>query len=93
MVEKVNNEDLYNYLDGIVGKRLYKEEQKQLAINADVRRNGKLLKGYEAINIGLKEDNIPFLISIVETDWERKLKNGDKNPMYGKVYWIVTESK
>lgn len=92
-VEKANNEDLYNYLDRIVGKRLYKEEQKQLAINADVRRNGKLLKGYEAINIGLKEDNIPFLISIVETDWERKLKNGDKNPMYGKVYWIVTESK
>lgn len=92
-VEKVNNEELYNYLDSIIGKRLYKDDQKQLAINADVRRNGKLLKGYEAINVGLKADNIPFLISIVETDWERKLENGNKNPMYGKVYWVVTESE
>nr|DAY82922.1 MAG TPA: DEAD-like helicase [Caudoviricetes sp.] len=92
-VKKVNNEELYNYLDGLVGKRLYKEEQKQLAINADVRRNGKLLKGHEPINAGLKADNIPFVISIVETDWDRKLKDGSKNPMYGKVYWIVTEAE
>ena len=87
----MSNKDLYSYLDTLVGKKLYKAEQKELAINANIKRNGKLLKGSDAINAGLKEDNIPYVIAKVETDWERTLLDGSKNPMYGKVYWIVAE--
>mgnify|MGYP004511536553 FL=1 len=90
-LKDMSNKDLYSYLDTLVGKKLYKAEQKELAINANIKRNGKLLKGSDAINAGLKEDNIPYVIAKVETDWERTLLDGSKNPMYGKVYWIVAE--
>ena len=90
-LKNMSNKDLYSYLDTLVGKKLYKAEQKELAINANIKRNGKLLKGSDAINAGLKEDNIPYVIAKVETDWERTLLDGSKNPMYGKVYWIVAE--
>lgn len=78
------------YLSSRVGDKLYKEEQKRLAEIINVKRNGKLLKSVEAVISGIKDENIPYTIT-GETDWNRKLDDGNKNPMYGKVYWMIIE--
>jgi len=81
-------DELIKYLDRIVGKRLFKDEQKELAVKVDIKRNGKLMKSYDTLNSGFIEDGIDFLIK-ADTDWNRKLEDGSKNKQYGKIYWIV----
>ena len=79
---------LEKYLDKIVGKRLLKEEQKELAERVDIKRNGKLLKSYGSLNAYFLEDNISYMIKTY-IDRVKKLENGTKNPQHGKVYWVI----
>jgi len=50
------------YLDSIVGKRLFKDEKKELIEFIDLKQNGRLMKGYESLNACFKERKIQYII-------------------------------
>lgn len=66
---------LDNYLDSIVGIKLYKDDQKELIDMIDLRVNSKQQKSYKKLNEGLNMLNLPFIIL--------PKKSNDKR------YWIV----
>ena len=89
VIEKQNKEnELVDYMNKIVGKRLLKDEQNELAIKVDIKKNGRLLKSYGSLNAYFLEDDINFMIK-TSTDRVRKLKDGFENPQYGLLYWTI----
>lgn len=88
--EKAN---LESYLDSIINKRLYKQEQKELAEIVNIKHDGKLLKSADSINAVFKEKKIQYIIdnNSKNTDWKRRLENGNINHNYGKKYWIINK--
>lgn len=64
--EDENNADkeLKKQLNKLVDKKLYKDDQKELAelVNINIRRNRKLLKSIDSLNSYFKEYKLPFLI-------------------------------
>ena len=90
--EKVSKEDeLLLYLESVVGKRLYKEEQKELIEKINVRVNGKQQRSYSKLNEGLKMIKLPYII-ITDNDKRRKLEDGSINPNRDKKYWSVIKN-
>ena len=67
--------ELERYLDGVVGKRLYKDEQKELIEKIDLKVNRRLQKSYDKLNNGLKMIDLGYMIL------PKKSNN--------KRYWIV----
>ena len=63
------------YLDGLIGKSLYKEDQKELAEKLNIRRNGKLLKSISTLNSYFEEENFNYYILAKRTNSKR--------------YWII----
>jgi hypothetical protein len=60
--EEYKKENLQQYLEGIVGEKLYKEQQNELIEKIDLRVDGKRLKSYRKLNQGLEMINLPFII-------------------------------
>ena len=50
------------YLNSIVGKRLFQEEKKELISKIDLRRDGKQMKSYDSFNSCFKESNLHYII-------------------------------
>lgn len=76
MIEEQNKVDeLEKYLDSIVGKRLFKDEQKELIEKIDLKVNRRLQKSYDKLNDGLKMINLNYIII------PKKSNN--------KRYWII----
>lgn len=73
--EQKKNETLATYLDSIVGKKLLKDEQKELIEKIDVRVDGKQQRSYKKLNDGLEMINLPYIIIPKRSKKER--------------YWIV----
>lgn len=73
--EEYEKENLEKYLDSIVGRKLYKEEQNELIDIIDLRVNGRQQRSYSKLNEGLKMINLPYIIL------PKKSNN--------KRYWIV----
>ena len=82
---------LSNYLDSLVGKKLFKEEQQKLkdflTINDDLfnpaKPNHKSL-GYNLINGYFKEKNLTYII-------KSERENSRKSHYYRNTYWIIGE--
>ena len=89
MVDKTK--ELCKQLEAMIGKELYAKEREELIKKINVRRDGKLIKGYKAINEVFEEQNISYKI-IAKTDWTKVLENGERNINYGKIYWIIVEN-
>ena len=53
---------LQQYLNGLIGKRLYKAEQKELIDKINHRVDYKQVKSYKGLNLGLELINLPFVI-------------------------------
>ncbi|WP_129598455.1 DNA helicase [Anaerophilus nitritogenes] len=89
--EDYKKKTLEEYLNNAIGKKLYKNDQHELAKTANIKRNGKLLKSAEALNSCFKEERIPFIIDNNDKniDWTRKLEDGTENPYRGKKYWMI----
>lgn len=51
-----------DYIDSVVGKRLFKENQKELIERIDLRVDGKQQKSYTKLNEGLEMIKLPFII-------------------------------
>lgn len=82
--------ELYDYLDSLVGKKIYKVDREYLAQLLNVRKDGKLKKSINAIITGLEDT--PYEVSIKDVDWERIMSNGEKNSNYGKSYFVISET-
>lgn len=88
-IEKVKEMDiLEEYLESVVGMKLFKEQQKELAKVFNIKKDRKILKSIGSLNAYLEETKVNFIIK-KDIDWTRKLNDGIKNPTYGKSYWIV----
>lgn len=73
--EEKKSDDLCSYLDRIVGKKLFKEEQKELIEKINLRVDGRQQKSYSKLNDGLKMIKLGFIILPKRTSKER--------------YWVV----
>ena len=71
----IEKDTLEKYLDGIVGKKLYREEQDKLIEIIDVKVNGRQQRSYNKLNEGLKMIELPYIIL-------PKKSNGNR-------YWVV----
>jgi hypothetical protein len=82
--EKVKS--LEELLEELVGKKLYKDEQKELIEFIDLRQDGKRLKRPTSFNASFKEQGISYIINVPERkpyrDENGKLKKD-------KSYWVV----
>ena len=77
------------YLDSICGKRLLKDDQKELAEKVNCREGrGRILKSYASLNYYLNEYGLYYIIKPF-TDNIKKLEDGSINPYFKKVYWIL----
>lgn len=54
--------ELKEYLNQLVGKKLFKEEQKELINKIELKVNGKQQKSYNKLNEGLKMLKLPYII-------------------------------
>jgi hypothetical protein len=89
IVEEDNmKNELEEYLETLVGKKLFKDDQKELIEKIDLKVNRKQQKSCSKLNEGLKMINLNFII-IKDIDKKRKLQNGDDNPNRDKTYWMV----
>lgn len=87
--EDYKTNDLKFYLDSIVGKKLIKEEQKELIENIDLKdKRGRIQKSITQFNPYFNENELLYAIKS-ETDNIKKLEDGSKNPYFKKVYWMV----
>lgn len=67
--------ELEEYLESIIGKKLFKEEQKELIDRIGLKVDGKVQKSYFKLNEGLKMINLNYIIL------PKKSNN--------KRYWII----
>lgn len=84
--EDYKKDTLEEYLDSIVGKRLYKEEQKEL--KEIFKQNGLNARtlGINTLNGNLKDRKLPYIIEVPKRKSYRD-KNGKIRKE--KSYWIV----
>lgn len=73
--EQKHEETLNDYLDSIVGKKLYKDDQNELINKIDLRVNRRQQRSYSKLNDGLKMIDLPYIII-------PKRNNSDR-------YWVV----
>lgn len=85
--DKMKN-DLEDYLNSIVGVKLFKEEQKELIDKIDLKINRRQQKSCSKLNEALKMISLPFII-ISNVDKRRKLEDGSINPDRDKTFWTV----
>ncbi|KAF6556358.1 DEAD/DEAH box helicase family protein [Paenibacillus sp. EKM202P] len=84
--------DITDYLDTIIGKRLYKEEQAELIKKLNLRDGrDRRLKSYRTINEYFNEDDMPYNIRGKNRDQRRVLENGHINPNYNKTFWLLAK--
>lgn len=80
-----------DYLDTLVNKRLFKEEQDKLINIINLRDNrNRQQKDIKMLNVYFESNNIPYTIRNL-ADKRRKLEDGSPNPYRDKRYWVVTK--
>lgn len=73
--ESYKADTLENYLNDMIGKKIFKEDQHELIEKISLKVDGKIQKSYSKLNEGLKMINLPFIII--------PKKSNDKR------YWII----
>ncbi|MEK5215259.1 DEAD/DEAH box helicase family protein [Psychrobacillus sp. FSL H8-0487] len=63
--------ELENYLSGILGNRLSKNEQKELIEIIDLKVNGRMIRSYEKLNQGLEMLNLKYRITAKKSNSTR----------------------
>ena len=85
---KIQIQTIENLLESVAGKRLFKEEQKEVIEFIGLKANGKLLKGYQTFNAYFKERNIPYIIDVPK---RKSYRDENGKPKKEKTYWIVNK--
>lgn len=78
------------YLDGLVGKPLYKDEQVELAEKLNIRKDGKLLKSIKSINAYFEEENLLYLIKSERKSYRDTDGKVKKHPTAWYIYSLNT---
>lgn len=89
---EIEKESLTDYLDTIVGVRLYDKESKDYfceAVNLRNGRNNRLIKNFDTISEHIRTEFNSKYIAIKDTDNRRVLEDGSNNPYRGKVYYLI----
>lgn len=87
--EDYKTDELIRYLNRIIGKKLYKEEQKELIESINIKdKRGRIQKSISIFNAYFDENKLPYIIKS-DTNNIKKLEDETINPNYRKVYWIV----
>ena len=80
--------DLKDYLNSIIGLKLFTNEKKELIDKINLRDNkNRQQKSISLLNAYLKENKLPYIIDN-QIDNKRKINNNN-NPNYKKSYWII----
>ncbi|MGG1643677.1 DNA/RNA helicase [Paenibacillus sp. NRS-1782] len=92
VLEKMfDQEELCSYLDTIVGKRIYKEGQKQVIEKFDIKDyRGRLQKDISQLQTYLQSNRSKYAIASF-SDNRKKLEDGSNNPHKGKRYWLISK--
>ena len=80
--------DMEQYLNSMIGKRLYKEDQSKFIDRLGIKINGKKVKTAKRINAWFTASGLEYYISTTK-DVARILKDGSPNPNRNKYYWTV----
>lgn len=72
-------------LEDLIGKKLYKEEQKELVEFFNIKKDGKLLKSIGSLNAYLEESKIPYIINVPK----RKSYKEDGKVKKEKSHWMI----
>lgn len=83
--------ELEVYLSGLQGKKLFKEDQKELIDRIDLRVDGKQQRSYKKLNDGLDMIKANYIVKR-DVDKRRKLEDGTPNHNRDKTYWEVVYS-
>jgi len=87
--EDYKTDELIKFLDRIIGKQLYKADQKELIENVDIKdKRGRIQKSMSIFNAYFDENNLPYIIKS-DTNNIKKLENGNANIHFRKTYWKV----
>lgn len=84
--EDKHRNKLEEYLESNIGKKLYKEDRKELIDLINLRQDGKQLKSAESFNASFKEQKIPYIIEVPERLSYRDINGKVKKE---KTYWII----
>ncbi|KZE73932.1 DNA/RNA helicase [Paenibacillus jamilae] len=92
LIEKLfEKEELCSYLETIVGKRIYKDGQKQVIEKFDIKDyRGRLQKDISQLQSYLQSNQFKYAIGSFP-DNRKKLEDGSNNPHKGKRYWLVSK--
>ncbi|RPK23993.1 DEAD/DEAH box helicase [Paenibacillus xylanexedens] len=81
-----------DYLDELMEKRLYKQEQDILVKKVGLKdARGRLQRSPEVINPYFDNNDIPYKIIDKNIDQNRKLPDGTKNTNFKKSYWTIVK--
>ena len=87
IIEKVVDDEvtlsLEEYIENLLGERLYKDKQKELIDRIDLKVNGRQQKAISKLNEGLKMLGITY---VIKSKREDKVINGVRKTM---VYWYI----
>jgi len=87
--EEHKKNDLEHYLDEIIGIRLPEFKRSEIIEKIDLKdKRGRSQRSMPLLNAYFDENKLPYTIK-ADTDWDRKLDDGSRNPYYGKIYWML----
>lgn len=89
--QEQGKQSLEDYLNSIVGEKLFKDEQQELIERIDVKVNGRQQRSLKKLNEGLEMIEMNYVI-IKNVDYRRILVDGTENPNRNKAYWQIIES-
>lgn len=93
--DSIDKATISDYLDDIVGKRLYKSDQSELIKRIDLRDGrGRLQKDCDQLNMYFLKNDLPYSLNNndrTNKDRRRKLEDGQINPNYNKRCWILAK--
>lgn len=84
--EQEYNQSLEAYLESLVGKKLFKDEQIELINRINLIMDGKQLKSAESFNASFKEKGMPYIINIPP---RKSYRDEYGNTKKYKTHWIV----
>lgn len=80
--------DMEQYLNSMIGKRLYKEDQSKFIDRLGIKINGRKVKSAKKINAWFVASGLEYVV-LTKRDNTRTLKDGSPNPNKDKNYWII----
>ena len=93
-MEEVNDKiNLEEYLDSVIGKKLYKDYRDKLINIIGLKDSrGRIQKSISQLNEYFIANKLPYVI-ISKIDKRRKLEDGSINEMRDKTFWQIINTE